>query len=157
MNDASLPAALRLAPMTADDIHDALALWSGMPGIGLNESDTPENLRAFLERNAGLSLVLRDADRPAEDSLVGAVLCGHDGRRGYLHHLAVRPEYRRLGLARRMVEDCLAALRERRIVKCNIFVYAQNDLGQGFWRETGWIHRSDLVVLQRMTTDEPTQ
>jgi ribosomal protein S18 acetylase RimI-like enzyme len=139
--------------MTADDIEDVLALWNGMPGIGLNESDTPENLRAFLTRNAGLSLVVRDGERPARRSLIGAVLCGHDGRRGYLHHLAVRPEYRRRGLARQMVEKCLAALREQGIIKCNIFVYAENDDGQGFWSRCGWNHRSDLIVLQRMTGD----
>jgi putative acetyltransferase len=142
--------------MTAGDIDDVLALWNGMPGIGLNESDTPENLRAYLARNAGLSLVMRDDGEPEGKSLIGAVLCGHDGRRGYLHHLAVRPEYRRRGFARQMVEKCLVALRDERIVKCNIFVYAENDDGQGFWRQCGWSHRCDLIVLQRMT-DEGAQ
>lgn len=135
--------------MVASDIGEVLALWQGMPGIGLNESDTPANLTRFLERNAGLSLVAR---APCQ-SIVGALLCSHDGRRGYLHHLAVALNHRRQGLAREMVERCLVALRGEAIFKCNIFVYANNEDGQRFWKASGWSVRSDLTMLQRKTND----
>ena len=130
--------------MTASDLDDALELWAETDGVGLNESDTPDRLKHYLERNPGLSLVVRDGNR-----IVGAVLCGHDGRRGYLHHLAVIPEYRRHGLGRKMVDGCLASLSKLGILKCNIFTHADNDLGQRFWSRCGWSKRSDLQVLQR--------
>lgn len=117
-----------------------------MEGVGLNESDTPDQLKLYLNRNPGLSLVVRD-----NESLIGAVLCGHDGRRGYLHHLAVIPEYRKRGLGRQLIATCLALLREIGISKCNIFLYANNELGERFWTNCGWSKRYDLQVMQRPT------
>jgi putative acetyltransferase len=137
---------ITFSPMTAADLDDVLALWSTTNGVGLNESDTPGQLRAFLDRNPGLSLLARDGTR-----LVGAVLCGHDGRRGYLHHLAVLSEHRGRGLGRQMVERCLGALAVLGILKCNIFLYADNEPGQQFWNRCGWTARNDLKVLQRPT------
>ena len=81
---------IKIAPMTVDDLTAVTALWNSTEGVGINESDEPGQLRAFLERNPELSLVARDVSR-----LVGAVLCGHDGRRGFLYHLAVLPERRK--------------------------------------------------------------
>jgi putative acetyltransferase len=137
---------ITFSPLTAADLDDVLALWSTTDGVGLNECDTPEQLRAFLDRNPGLSLLARDGTR-----LAGAVLCGHDGRRGYLDHMAVLPEYRGRGLGRQMVESCLASLAALGILKCNIFLYADNESGQQFWNRCGWAARHDLKVLQRKT------
>jgi N-acetylglutamate synthase len=137
---------IQISSMTPCDLDEVLRLWAATAGVGLNESDTPEQLQAFLDRNHSLSLVARNGSR-----LVGAVLCGHDGRRGYLHHLAVVPEYRGQGIGRRIVEECLAALAALQILKCNIFLYTDNDSGQQFWDRCGWAARADLKVLQRMT------
>jgi putative acetyltransferase len=101
-------------------------------------------LQAYLLRNPHLGLVVRDGNL-----LVGAVLCGHDGRRGYLNHLAVRPEYRNRGLGRRMVEACLTSLSSLGIQRCNVFVYADNGPAEQFWKRCGWSQRTDLQVLQR--------
>ncbi len=138
-----------VAAMTTADLNDVLALWSTTDGVGLNESDTPDQLRAYLDRNPDLSLLARDGPR-----LIGAVLCGHDGRRGYLHHLAVLPEYRGRGLGRQMVETCLSSLAAMGILKCNIFLYADNEMGHHFLNRCGWAARSDLQVLQRKTSSE---
>jgi N-acetylglutamate synthase len=134
-----------LLPMTDCDLEPLLQFWSRTEGVWLNESDTPEHLREFLGRNPGLSLVARDGHQ-----ITGAVLCGHDGRRGYLHHLAVAPGHRKQGLGRRLVEQCLAALSERGILKCNIFLYADNEPGALFWARCGWARRSDLVMMQHV-------
>ena len=142
-----LPADVAVSPMSESDLTAVLAFWQGMNGVGLNESDTPDCLRVYLDRNPGLSLVARHGAQ-----IVGAVLCGHDGRRGYLHHLAVLPEYRRQGLGRVLVDRCLAALASRGIPKCNIFLYADNGSGEQFWKRCGWSERADLRVLQRQTT-----
>ncbi|HEX4142778.1 MAG TPA: GNAT family N-acetyltransferase [Pirellulales bacterium] len=135
---------LAVSPMTQQDLLPVIALWSHTEGVGLNESDSPDRLQAYLLRNPGLSLVVRDGDQ-----VVGAVLCGHDGRRGYLHHLAVTPAYRKRGLGRQMVEACLASLRGVGIQKCNLFIYVDNEPGEQFWKQCGWSRRSDLHVLQR--------
>lgn len=139
------PAATTLHELTFGDYAAVRALWEQSEGVGLNESDTPEAIALFLQRNPGLSLVARTAD----GALIGAVLCGHDGRRGYLHHLAVSRPHRGRGLGRRLVAECLARLRAQGIPKCNIFLYADNAAGRAFWLHEGWSPREDLVVLQR--------
>ncbi len=135
--------------MTVADLPAALALWRVTEGMGLGESDKPERLAAFLERNPGASAVAVLGD----GTLVGAVLCGDDGRRGYLHHLAVAREHRRRGIARALLAQCFAGLRAREIEKCNIFLYAANTEGERFWLREGWGARGDLKVLQRNVAD----
>jgi ribosomal protein S18 acetylase RimI-like enzyme len=135
------------APMTAADLPCVHELWSQTDGVGLTDSDAPDVLQGFLDRNPNLSLVARDGSR-----LIGAVLCGHDGRRGFLYHLAVIPEYRGRGVGRRIVETCLASLSALGILKCNIFLYVDNEAGQRFWDRCGWTGRDDLNILQRVTS-----
>jgi ribosomal protein S18 acetylase RimI-like enzyme len=135
---------LRIRSMTADDYDAVIALWRVTEGIGLSAADEREAIAAYLERNPGLSRV---AVRGG--ALVGAVMCGHDGRRGYLHHLAVVPAERGRGLGRELAERCLDDLRALGIGKVNIFVYADNEEGQAFWRATGWVGRDDLLLMQR--------
>lgn len=136
---------MEIGEMSPADLIEVISFWRTMKGVGLNESDTPECLAIFLERNPGLSLIVRQDQR-----IVGAVLCGHDGRRGYLHHLAVVPECRNQGLGTRLVERCLSRLGALGILKCNIFVYNDNDHGAIFWRKTGYTDRSDLKIMQRV-------
>lgn len=135
-------------PMTIADYDAVLALWQGVDGVGLHlaEADSRDGIAAYLRRNPGMSLVVRDGAR-----VVGAVLCGHDGRRGFLNHLAVRAEYRGRGIGRELVDRCFAALRAEGIVKCTIMVYADNADGQAFWERLGWDTRHDLHCMQCMT------
>jgi ribosomal protein S18 acetylase RimI-like enzyme len=138
------------APMTTGDIPDALALWRMTEGVGLRGADSPEALGRYLARNPGLSLVAREEGRMA-----GAVLCGHDGRRGYLHHLAVAASHRRRGIGTALVERCLDALGGEGIEKCHLFVYHHNAAGQAFWRSIGWHSRDDLLLMSRTLSDDP--
>ncbi|HEX6748777.1 MAG TPA: GNAT family N-acetyltransferase [Longimicrobium sp.] len=139
----------RYAPMTADDIPEALALWSASEGVGLRGADEPGELARYLARNPGLSIVAREDGR-----MVGAVLCGHDGRRGYLHHLAVAASHRRRGIGAALVERCLAGLRGDGIAKCHLMVYHHNQAGQAFWRRIGWHARDDLLIMSRNLTGD---
>ena len=140
--------AVEIAPFAPADIAAALALWSRTEGMALT-GDRPEVLAAYLERNPGLSFVARDGGE-----LVGAVLCGHDGRRGFLHHLAVTPAYRRRGLGATLAARCLAALEAVGVAKCHLFVQRGNDAAVAFWRRVGWSERDDLVMMSR-TLDAP--
>ncbi len=134
----------RFQPMEMGDLAEVIQFWRGMEGIGLSESDSYSALSSYLRRNPGLSWVVRNR----EGEVVGAVLCGHDGRRGTIHHLAVSPEYRRQGIGRGLVERCLASLRELKILKCNLFLFTHNPEGEAFWKQVGWKRREDIALLQ---------
>ena len=140
---------LEIREMTPGDYDAVVALWRASEGIGLSAADGRDAIAAYLERNPGLSRV---AFRGG--ALVGAVLGGHDGRRGYLHHLAVAPAERGRGLGRQLVDACVDELRALGIGKVNIFVYADNDAGRAFWRATGWIARDELLLMQRVLEPE---
>jgi ribosomal protein S18 acetylase RimI-like enzyme len=87
--------------------------------------------------------------------VIAAVLCGHDGRRGYLHHLAVARTWRHQGVGRTLVTVCLEKLRLEGIPKCNLFLFTSNIPGRAFWRRLGWNIRADLRLVQRGTSAEP--
>ena len=139
-----LPSRIQL--MVAEDLPKVIRFWEQMEGIGLNESDSVPALASYLQRNPELSFVARDE----QQQIIGAVLCGHDGRRGYLHHLAVAKEYRKMGIGRALVEKCLSVLRALNIPKCNLFLFFNNSGGEAFWREVGWRERGDLRLLQKV-------
>ncbi len=121
-----------------------LRLWQRTEGVGLSVSDSRVNIAAYLKRNPNMSFVARNGR-----DIVGAVLCGHDGRRGYLHHLAVAKAHRGQGLGKRLVEACLSRLAACGIPKCNIFLFADNAAGEQFWKHNGWLNRADLQVMQK--------
>ncbi len=131
--------------MSIGDFEAVLRLWQESDGVGLSESDTRSNIALYLKRNPRMSFVARDGGE-----IVGAVLCGHDGRRGYLHHLAVARARRKQGLGRELVEACLARLAACGIPKCNIFLFADNAEGERFWERSGWFKRADLQVMQKV-------
>jgi ribosomal protein S18 acetylase RimI-like enzyme len=126
------------------DYDAARSLWESAPGIGLSEADGRENIARFLDRNPGLSFVAEQ-----EGGLVGALLCGNDGRRGFLHHLAVSAPHQRGGIGRALVERSLGALAAIGIRKCHIFVLADNQEGRRFWQRVGWQERTTLLVMSR--------
>jgi len=122
--------------MRAEDIPEACALWYSIPELGVARSfDTHARTRAYLERNPGFSTVARTGGR-----IVGAVMCGHDGRRGSFYSIGVIPEFRRQGIAKRMVERSLSCLREIGIATAFLLTFENNLTAQAFWRGTGWEH-----------------
>ena len=141
----------RIQVMKLSDFPAVSRLWRRCEVIGLNESDTKPNIALFLKRNPRMSFVVRK-----NKTIIGALLCGHDGRRGYLHHLAVAKDHRGHGLAKRLVEACFAALGRAGITRCNIYLFNNNSQGEAFWTYNGWKKRPDLQVLQK-TLREVTQ
>ena len=116
-----------------DDYDAAVELWDRVEGLDVAEGDDQETIRRFLQRNPGLSRIAADGTE-----VVGAVLCGHDGRRGYIYHLAVEPKYHGRGLGRRLVDECLAGLKRAGLERTNILVAQDNPRGLEFWRRCGW-------------------
>jgi len=133
---------IEILPFTPEDVGEALALWRRSEGIGLF-GESPERLAACV-RSQPLSLIARE-----DGLLIGAVLCTHDGRRGYLHHLAVAETHRRHGIGRRLVQGCISALGRIGIPRCHLFVHRGNAAALAFWSLSGWTERKDVVMMSR--------
>jgi putative acetyltransferase len=130
--------------MTAADYAAVYRLWEESEGVGLSATDSYPSIERFLARNPGFSFVAAD-----KGEIIGALLCGHDGRRGYIHHLAIHPNQRRRGIGRRLVDRALDELARVQIDKCHIFVFRENSAAIAFWQRIGWTDRIDLEVLSR--------
>ena len=85
-----------------------------------------------------------------EGVIVGALMAGHDGRRGSMHHLAVDAAHRNLGIGTALVDAAMAALEEEGIHKVNLVVFARNDLGNAFWEKRGFSRRDDIVIRDKL-------
>ncbi len=134
-----------VAEFTIEAYEQVYSLWENCDGIGLSNADSRTSIRMYLERNPGLSLIAFD-----DQEVVGTILSGHDGRRGYIHHLAVRPDYRRQGIARLLVDKGLAALQSSGIQKCHLFIFNDNTGGIDFWESIGWAYRQDIGVVSKI-------
>ncbi|PJF40316.1 MAG: GNAT family N-acetyltransferase [Chloroflexi bacterium] len=135
--------------MQPRDYADVRTLWEATEGIGLSQSDSREQITQFLERNPGLSFVAL-----ADAQIVATILCGHDGRRGYIHHLAVAETHRRRGIATALLDKSLAQLKTLNIHKCNLFLFRDNQIGQAYYKHKNWIFRDDLVVVQSVLFED---
>jgi len=97
--------AIKISKFTIESYDKVHTLWKQSDGVGLGDSDSRENINLFLNRNPGMSYLAESGNK-----LVGVVLAGHDGRRGYIHHLAVAPNHRRRGVGNLLVNHCLQDL-----------------------------------------------
>lgn len=116
-----------------DDYDAALRLWQRVEGLEIAEGDDKESVAEFLARNPGLSRVAADGS-----TIVGVALCGHDGRRGHIYHLAVDPAYQGRGLGKRLLDECLEGLRRGGLKRAIIMVANYNRRGSAFWKRCGW-------------------
>lgn len=135
---------MQIRLMQPEDYTKAIHLWQGLPGLGLSSADRREAIQIFLRRNPQTCFVAMQADE-----LVGTVLGGSDGRRGYLYHLAVHANHQKQGLGKTLVQTCLDALQAQGIEKCHIFVIGENQEGLNFWQRIGWELRGDILVLSK--------
>jgi ribosomal protein S18 acetylase RimI-like enzyme len=124
------------------DYDAALELWRRVEGLEIAEGDDSESVTHFLARNPGLSRVATDAA-----AIVGVALCGQDGRRGYIYHLAVDPIYQGAGLGKRLMDECLDGLRRAGLKRALILVATDNPRGRHFWRRCGWEEVPGPVVM----------
>ena len=131
---------MNIRPMTMADYDAVMALMQGTPGVAVRAADAPEAIARYLARNPDLSLVAE-----GDEGLVGCVFCGHDDRRGYLHHVVVAPAVRGQGIGRALVAHALDGLAALGILKTHLDVFADNDPALAFWDATGWQRRGDIV------------
>ena len=126
--------------MKIEDYDNVFALWKTIKGFGIRSvDDSREGIERFLKWNPGLSVVAEE-----DGKIVGAILCGSDGRRGCLYHVCVHRDYRRQGIGKSMVVWCMEKLKELQINKVSLIAFTQNEVGNAFWKEIGWTKREDL-------------
>lgn len=126
--------------MKADDYEQVYKLWMGIKGFAIRSiDDSKEGVERFIKRNPGISVVAEE-----DGKIVGAILCGHDGRRGCLYHVCVDENYRLRGIGKAMVVYCMEALSREKISKVSLIAFTENDIGNAFWKEIGWFQRQDL-------------
>jgi ribosomal protein S18 acetylase RimI-like enzyme len=125
--------------------EQAEELWKNTEGMCLRaEDDSKEAIARYLQRNPGMSFAAFEGGK-----MVGAVLCGHDGRRGYLNHLAVAGEFRGKGIAKELVQRAIGELNKDGINRCHIFVLGCNEAGSRFWEHMGWQERVEIKFMSR--------
>jgi len=135
-----------LREMNIEDYQSLIGLWSRTEGLALSDADSEAAIDYYLKRNKGLSYVCTHEGR-----IVGTILCGHDGRRGYIYHVVVEPEFRGKSLGQELVNQSLKRLKEEGINKCHIMVIADNKIGNHFWNKTGWIRRDGILLYSHNT------
>src|SRR5207249_8643296 len=125
-----------------NDYGAAVEIWQRVEGVEIAEGDDRESVAQFLARNPGLSRVAIDGS-----ATIGVALCGHDGRRGHIYHLAVDPAYQGRGVGKRLLDECLEGLRRTGVKRVIIMVADNNPRGLGFWRRYGWEEITGAVTM----------
>lgn len=131
--------------MTLEDYDSVYDLWLHTPGMGLNTTDdSREGIAQYLRKNPASCFVAQ-----ADKRIVGVIMAGHDGRRGYIYHTAVLPAYRNSGIAKQLVQHAMDALEAEGIHKVALVAFEQNHLGNDFWEHIGFTRRDDLVYRNK--------
>ena len=132
------------------DYDRVYKLWTEIQGFGIRSiDDSKEGVERFLRRNPTTSVVAEQNGR-----IVGAILCGHDGRRGCFYHVCVAGDYRKHGVGHRMVQYCMRALKDEGINKVSLIAFKSNAVGNAFWNGVGWTKREDLNYYEYTLNEE---
>lgn len=131
--------------MHTSDYESVYQLWMSCKGMGLNDlDDSKEGIEKFLNRNPETCFVAEEGQ-----SVIGAVIAGNDGRRGYIYHTAVSPAHRRRGIATKLTDNVISAFRKIGINKIALVVFSRNADGNAFWEKIGFSSRDDLVYRNK--------
>ena len=140
---------MNIRKMTINDYDKVYALWVSCAGMGLNNlDDSREGIDKFLKRNPDTCYVAE-----CDNQIVGVIIVGNDGRRGYIYHTAVNSQYRKLGIARQLVETAMQELKQCGINKVALVVFEKNENGNAFWEKLGFTVREDLVYRNKTITE----
>lgn len=136
--------------MKLADYEGVYALWKTIKGFGIRSmDDSKEGVERFIKRNPTTSIVAE-----SEGKIIGAILCGHDGRRGCFYHVCVQEEYRKHGIGKQMAVEAMRALQREHINKVCLIAFKNNEVGNSFWKSVGWTFREDLNYYDFTLNDE---
>lgn len=140
---------MNIRKMQINDYDKVYALWMSCAGMGLNDLDDSRNgIEKFIKRNPDTCFVAE-----IDNKIVGAIMVGNDGRRGYIYHTAVSPQYRKQGIALQLVETAMQALKQCGINKAALVVFDRNENGNAFWQKLGFTVREDLIYRNKTITE----
>lgn len=136
---------MEIKQMTINDYDEVYNLWINTTGMGLNNiDDSREGIERYLKRNPNTCFIAKK-----NNAVVGVILSGHDGRRGYIHHTAVAVTERRQGIGKAILNRVLSALEKEGINKIALVAFSKNEIGNQFWEKNGFTIRDDLVYRNK--------
>jgi ribosomal protein S18 acetylase RimI-like enzyme len=133
---------IEIREFSINDYEAAVGLWQRVEGLEIAEGDDREGVAQFLARNPGLSRVATDGS-----AIIGVALCGHDGRRAHIYHLAVDPAFQGRGLGKRLLDESLEGLRRTGVKRVIIMVADDNPSGREFWKRSGYEEISGAISM----------
>ncbi|MBO4867059.1 MAG: GNAT family N-acetyltransferase [Ruminococcus sp.] len=140
---------MTIRKMVISDYDKVYSLWLSCKGMGLNDlDDSRDGIQKYLDRNPETCFVAEDGE-----DIIGVIIAGHDGRRGYIYHTAVSPEHRGQDIGTKLVDTAMNALNEQGINKVALVCFSKNDGGNTFWEKTGFTHRTDLCYRNKALSD----
>ena len=135
----------KIEKMDIEDYDEIISLWENTEGVGLSGSDdSKESIMKFIEKNPDTCFIAKNYD-----GIIGTIMAGNDGRRGHIYHLMVKPEYRKQGIGKKLLDKVEEGLRKEGITKSFLVVFRDNDIGNGFWEEVGYKTREDLFYKDK--------
>ena len=132
---------MKIENYTSQFYEDVVNIWK-RTGISVTSSDTKEEVSVMLNRNPDLCLIAKIDER-----VIGVVMGGFDGRRGYVHHLAIDPEYQKKGYGKLLMDELIERFKKKRIHKVHLFIEKHNEDVIAFYNKLGWEIRKDLVMM----------
>jgi len=140
---------MKIRTMTINDYEQVYELWTSTPNMGLNNlDDSKEGIAKYLNRNPSTCFVAE-----TDSCIIGVILSGHDGRRGYIYHMAVAQGHQRKGIGEALLNEVMSAFKKIDIHKVALVVFEKNEKGNAFWEKQGFIARSDLVYRNKSLVD----
>ena len=135
----------KIEKMNIKDYSEIWTLWENTEGVGLSgNDDSKESIKKFLSKNPDTCFIAKD-----KNEIIGTIMAGSDGRRGHIYHLMVKPDYRKKGLGRKLLEEAEKGLRKEGIAKAFLVAFRDNIIGNNFWEETGYKTREDLYYRDK--------
>jgi ribosomal protein S18 acetylase RimI-like enzyme len=116
-------------------------LWQAA-GLILRLGDDLEDVKLKLQRDPDLFLVTE-----LDDEIVGSVIGGWDGRRGWIYHLSVKPEHQRQGIGAELVREVEKRLVAKGAKKVNAQVYKWNEQSSEFFKAIGYEAQPELIMI----------
>ncbi|MFO7626828.1 MAG: GNAT family N-acetyltransferase [Candidatus Fermentibacteraceae bacterium] len=135
---------MRIRAMSSRDHGELIRLWSSFPGNAITGADSRDEFDAFLTKNGSFCFTACE-----QDAVVGSVMAGSDGRRGYVYHLAVKTDHQRKGLGGALMRRVEDALSKAGLEKIHLFIFSDNP-AVAFYEKSGWHVRNDITVMSRV-------
>ena len=132
---------MKIECFTMQYYHEIIDLWK-RSGIGVSSSDTRNEIERMLKRNPDLFLIGKENEK-----VIAVVMGAFDGRRGYLHHLAIDPDYQKKKYGKMMMDELIEKFHKKKVHKIHLFIEKDNKDVVDFYRKLGWEVRDDLIMM----------